>query len=150
MDYVNNLLCNESISSMFVTVFYGILNIAEGEIEYVNAGHNPPYLLSSSGVTKVGTKHGIALGVLEKTHFTPESFKIRPGEKLFLYTDGITEAFNREEVAYGTERLENLLQRHLDSPIEKIVSASFEEAVAYVDGAPQSDDITLLAIAYKG
>jgi phosphoserine phosphatase RsbU/P len=150
MDYVNNLLCNESTSSMFVTVFYGILNIAKGEIEYINAGHNPPYLLSPSGVTKVGTTHGIALGVIEKTHYTSETFKIRPGEKLFLYTDGITEAFNKEEVAYGAERLENLLLRHLDSPIKKIVSASFEEAGAYVDGAPQSDDITLLTIVYKG
>jgi sigma-B regulation protein RsbU (phosphoserine phosphatase) len=150
MDYVNNLLCNESTSSMFVTVFYGILNVPKGEIEYVNAGHNPPYMLSQSGVTKVGKTHGIALGVVEKTHFTSETFKIRPGEKLFLYTDGITEAFNLEEVAFGAERLENFLLRHLDSPIEKIVRASFEEAGAYVDGAPQSDDITLLAIAYKG
>jgi sigma-B regulation protein RsbU (phosphoserine phosphatase) len=150
IDYVNNLLCNESTSSMFVTVFYGILNIPRGEIEYVNAGHNPPYLLTAAGITKVGMTHGIALGIMEKIHYRSEIIKIRPGEKLFLYTDGITEAFNMEEVAYGTEKLENFLRKHQDASIKEIVKASFIDVKAYVDRAPQSDDITLLAISYKG
>jgi sigma-B regulation protein RsbU (phosphoserine phosphatase) len=150
MGSVNDLLCNESTSSMFVTVFYGILNTLMGEIEYVNAGHNPPYLLSASGISKVGTTNGIALGVVEKINFQSKKIEIHPGEKLYLFTDGITEACNNEEMVYGSEKLENFLLQHLDVPIETIIKDTFIEVDAFVDGAPQSDDITLLAIAYKG
>jgi sigma-B regulation protein RsbU (phosphoserine phosphatase) len=135
---------------MFVTVFYGILNTLKGEIEYVNAGHNPPYLLSASGITKVEPTNGIALGVMEKINFLSKKIEIKPGEKLYLYTDGITEAFDQEEKAYGTEKLENFLLQHLDAPIIDIVQDTFSEVDAFVDGAPQSDDITLLAISYNG
>jgi phosphoserine phosphatase RsbU/P len=148
--YVNDLLWNESTSSMFVTVFYGILNTLKGEIEYVNAGHNPPYLLSSAGIAKVEPTNGIALGVVEKINFQSKKIEINPGEILYLYTDGITEAFDQEEKAYGTEKLENFLQQHLHSPIKVIVNETFNEVDAFVDGAPQSDDITLLAISYNG
>jgi len=148
--YVNDLLCNESTSSMFVTVFYGILNTLKGEIEYVNAGHNPPYLLSASGITKVGTTNGIALGVVEKINFQSKKIELKPGDKLYLYTDGITEAFNTEEKVYGVEKLENFLLQHLNVPIKIIIKDTLNEVYAFVDGAPQSDDITLLAIAYTG
>jgi phosphoserine phosphatase RsbU/P len=147
---VNDLLCNESTSSMFVTVFYGILDTLRGEIEYVNAGHNPPYLLSPSGITKVEPTNGIALGVVEKINFISKKIEIKQGEKLYLYTDGITEAFDQEEKAYGTEKLENFLLHHLHAPIKDIVKDTFNEVDAFVDGAPQSDDITLLAISYNG
>jgi phosphoserine phosphatase RsbU/P len=135
---------------MFVTVFYGILDTLKEEIEYVNAGHNPPYILTSSGITKVGMTNGIALGIMEKINFQSKKIEIKPGEKLYLYTDGITEAFNPEEMVYGTEKLENFLLRHLDVPIETIINNTLNEVEAFVDGAPQSDDITLLALAYKG
>jgi sigma-B regulation protein RsbU (phosphoserine phosphatase) len=148
--HVNDLLCNESTSSMFVTVFYGILNTLKGEIEFVNAGHNPPYLLSATGITKVGTTNGIALGVVEKINFQSKKIVIKPGEKLYLYTDGITEAFDMEEKAYGAEKLENFLLQHLHVPIKDIVKDTFNEVESFVDGAPQSDDITLLAISYNG
>jgi phosphoserine phosphatase RsbU/P len=150
LEHVNDLLCNESTSSMFVTVFYGILDTLKGEIEYVNAGHNPPYLLTASGITKVGMTNGIALGIVEKINFHSKKIEIKPGEKLYLYTDGITEAFNAEEMVYGTEKLENFLLRHLNVPVETIIKHTLNEVDAFVDGAPQSDDITLLALTYKG
>jgi phosphoserine phosphatase RsbU/P len=150
MEYTNDLLCNESTSSMFVTVFYGILNTVRGEIEYVNAGHNPPYLLSSSGCTKVMTTNGIALGIVEKFNFRSEIIFIKPGEKLFLYTDGVTDAINTEDVAYGTDKLESFLGEHLSDPIESIVRESFNDVNAFAGTAPQSDDITLLAVSYNG
>jgi phosphoserine phosphatase RsbU/P len=150
MGYVNDLLCNESTNCMFVTVFYGILDTLRGEIEYVNAGHNSPYLLSSSGIKKLGMTGGIALGILEKSRFRSENIALSPGEKLFLFTDGITEAFNLEEVAYGTEKLENFLHSNLNASIENLVKESFHDVEAFADEAPQSDDITLLAIAYHG
>jgi phosphoserine phosphatase RsbU/P len=150
MHYVNNLLCNESVNSMFVTVFYGILNTATGEVEYVNAGHNPPYLLSSSGISKIEMTGGIALGILEDVNFKSKIIEMTPGEKLFLYTDGITEAFNMEQIAYGEDKLKNLLNQRLHLPIETIIKDSFTDVNVFVDAAPQSDDITMLAIAYNG
>ena len=150
MRYVNNLLCNESVSSMFVTVFYGILNTATGEVEYVNAGHNPPYLLTASGIRKIPMTGGVVLGILEDFEFLSKRFTMEPGEKLFLFTDGVTEAFNGEAVAYGEERLEEFLGLRLGNSIEPIIKESLDDVNVFVDGAPQSDDITLLSVVYNG
>lgn len=150
MRYVNDLLCNESVSSMFVTVFYGILDTITGEVEYVNAGHNPPYLLTSSDIDKLPMTGGIVLGILEDNIFHSKKIVMKPGEKLFLYTDGVTEAFNAEEVAYGEEKLENFLKLRLSVPIKTIIKESFSDVNTFTAGAPQSDDITLLSIAFNG
>jgi phosphoserine phosphatase RsbU/P len=148
--YVNNLLCNESVASMFVTVFYGILDITTGNIEYVNAGHNPPYLLSSDGIKKIEITGNTVLGVFENITFRPGKFQMKPGEKLFLYTDGVTEAFNSAEEAYGEEKLENFLHKRGDLTVEEIIKDSQKDVKSFVNGAPQSDDITLLSVAYNG
>jgi phosphoserine phosphatase RsbU/P len=150
LHYVNNLLCGESVSSMFVTVFYGILNTITGEVEYVNAGHNSPYLLSSSGPHKLEGTDGIALGVSEDISFNSKTIKLKPGEKLFLYTDGVTEAFNKEMTAYGDNRLKIFLNQRLVLPIKTIIKESLEDVNVFANGAPRSDDITLLAIAFNG
>lgn len=148
--YVNNLLCNESVASMFVTVFYGILDVTTGQVEYVNAGHNPPYLLSAEGIRKIEITGDTVLGAFEDITFRPGKLQMKPGEKLFLYTDGVTEAFNSEEAAYGEEKLENFLQERIDLPIETIVKDSQKDVHSFVNGAPQSDDITLLSLVYNG
>ena len=75
---------------------------------------------------------------------------MKPGEKLYLYTDGITEALNDEEMVYGKERLERFLFHHLNSAIETIIKESFRDVSVFVNGASQSDDITLLVIEYNG
>ncbi len=150
MRSVNNLLCIEKETSMFVTVFYGILNAVSGEIDYVNAGHNQPYLLTSTGISQVGKTDNPALGVVEYASFRSGKIKLKPGEKIFLYTDGVTEAFNHAEMPYGKEKLEEFLLRNLDSPVDLILKESIADVNAFVDGAPQSDDITLLALAYYG
>jgi sigma-B regulation protein RsbU (phosphoserine phosphatase) len=135
---------------MFVTVFYGILNTLTGEVEYVNAGHNPPYLLSSSGLNKLDLTAGIALGVLEDINFNSKTIKLKPGEKLFLYTDGVTEAFNKEMTAYGENKLKIFLNQRLAQPIKTIIKESLEDVNVFADGAPRSDDITLMAVAFNG
>jgi sigma-B regulation protein RsbU (phosphoserine phosphatase) len=150
MGYVNNLLCKESVSSMFVTVFYGILNTQTGEIDYVNAGHNPPYILSSNGISKVEMTNGLALGVLDDFIFESKKIHLKKGDQLLLYTDGVVEAFNIEETAYGEEKFENFLAGSVNLPVEKLITDSFHDVCGFVDGAPQSDDITLLGISYKG
>jgi phosphoserine phosphatase RsbU/P len=148
--YVNKLLCSESVASMFVTVFYGILDLNTGEVEFVNAGHNPPYLLSSSGIRKIEITGDTVLGVFDDIRFRPGKIQMRPGEKLFLYTDGVTEAFDNREEAYGEDRLENFLRESMSLPIESIVKGSLDGVKMFVNGAPQSDDITLLSLTYIG
>ncbi|MDP3913552.1 MAG: SpoIIE family protein phosphatase [Bacteroidota bacterium] len=150
MQYVNNLLCTESVSSMFVTVFYGILNTQTGEVDYVNAGHNPPYLLSSGGISQIEITNGLPLGVLEDFSFESKKIQLKSGDQLLLYTDGVVEAFNLKEIAYGEERFENFLTHSLNLPVETIIKNSFTDVADFADGAPQSDDITLLGITFKG
>jgi phosphoserine phosphatase RsbU/P len=150
MEYVNNLLCKESVSSMFVTVFYGILNTQTGEVDYVNAGHNPPYLLSADGISKVDMTDGLALGVLDDFSFESKTLQLKNGDQLLLFTDGVVEAFDLEEKAYGEEKFENFLNENLNHPIETIIKKSFADVTDFVAGAPQSDDITLLGLTFKG
>jgi len=150
MEYVNNLLCTESVSSMFVTVFYGILNTQTGEIDYVNAGHNPPYILSSNGIQQVEMTNGLALGVLNDFSFQSKKIQLKKGDQLLLYTDGVVEAFDLGETAYGEEKFENFLHQSLNLPVETILKKLFADVADFVNGAPQSDDITLLGITYKG
>ena len=150
MRYVNNLLCIESVSSMFVTVFYGILNTQTGEVDYVNAGHNPPYLLSTEGISKIEMTNGLALGVMDDFNFESKKLHLKKGDQLLLYTDGVVEAFNLEETAYGEEKFENFLNENRNHPVETIIKRSFADVNDFVDGAPQSDDITLLGITFKG
>ena len=150
LNYVNKLLCNESVSCMFVTVFYGILNTTTGEVEYVNGGHNPPYILTGAEIRKVEMTGGPILGCLEDFNYQSKKFKLLPGDRLFLFTDGVTEAFNAENQVYGDERLEKYLQSHFSFPIEDVVKESMQEINAFSFGMAQSDDITYLAISYNG
>jgi sigma-B regulation protein RsbU (phosphoserine phosphatase) len=150
MEYVNNLLCKESVSSMFVTVFYGILNTQTGEVDYVNAGHNPPYILSTNGISKVEMTNGLALGVIDDFIFESKKIQLKKGDQLMLYTDGVVEAFNLEETAYGEEKFEDFLSQSLKLSAETIIKKSFTELIEFAGGAPQSDDITLLGITFNG
>jgi sigma-B regulation protein RsbU (phosphoserine phosphatase) len=150
MNYVNNLLCNESVSCMFVTVFYGILNTTTGELEYVNAGHNPPYLIGSGGMKKVEMTGGTILGCVEHFQYHARKITLAPGDRIFLYTDGVTEAFNKLEEAYGEGRLEVFLEQNKGKSIEELVKGSLSEVNGHSTGIAQSDDITLLSICYNG
>lgn len=150
MNYVNRLLCSESASCMFVTVFYGILNTTNGEVEYVNGGHNPPYVLSNNIVRKVEMTGGTILGCMDDFSYRSKKIQLSPGDLLFLFTDGVTEAFNTKEELYGDERLVTFLEAHNSTPIEEIVKKSNQSVSDFSAGVPQSDDITLLAIRYHG
>jgi sigma-B regulation protein RsbU (phosphoserine phosphatase) len=150
MNYVNNLLCSESVSSMFVTVFYGILNTTTGELDYVNAGHNPPYLLNSSGIRTLELTKGTVLGGIEHFKYNSLKLQLSPGDTLFLYTDGVTEAFNRQGELFGEERLEKHLSGNPGSGHTEILKSTLNEVSAFADGFPASDDITLMAIRYFG
>ncbi len=147
---VNKLLCLESVSSMFVTVFYGILDITTGKVDYVNAGHNPPYVLTQTGVKKVDMTDGIVLGVFDNFKYQSKSFLLNPGDCFFLFTDGVTEAFNDKDELFSDNCLESLLQSRNATSIVDVVKDTFEAVNVFSSGVPQSDDITILSLAYYG
>jgi sigma-B regulation protein RsbU (phosphoserine phosphatase) len=147
LSYVNTLLCNESISSMFVTVFYGILNFRTGELHYANGGHNPPYILSEDGtIRNVELTGGLALGVLEGLTYESKKIQLEPGDVIFTYTDGVTEAMNKGDELYSEERLETFLKNNCRLNATALVKQNFESVHEHAGGAQQSDDITVLAI----
>lgn len=149
MNYVNNLLCNDNNSCMFVTVFYGILNINTGELEFVNAGHNPPYVLDKNGTVKeLFVTRNSVLGCFDNYDFKPDKGQLMPGDVLYLYTDGVTEAFNKADEAFGAERLEKDLASLADNSPEKIVTEMINKVNLFSSGVNQSDDITMLVIKY--
>lgn len=147
---VNKLLCLESVSSMFVTVFYGILDIRTGKVDYVNAGHNPPFIVTPSGINKVEMTGGIVLGVFDDFEYESKSFTLNPGDYFFLFTDGVTEAFNDKEELFSDDRLEALLKERGSISIVDVVKDTFEAVNEFSKGVPQSDDITILSLAYHG
>lgn len=151
MKRANDILCKESVNDMFVTVFYGILNIHTGEITYCNAGHNPPVLMKQDQtVSFVPITGDRILGAMENSVYHEKELHLSAGDNLFLYTDGITEAKNKNGDLFGEKRLlENCLDltgRSSREVVEKIT----ERVGEFVIGAVQSDDITLLSISFKG
>jgi sigma-B regulation protein RsbU (phosphoserine phosphatase) len=94
--------------------------------------------------------NGLALGVLDDFSFHSKKIQLKKGDQLLLYTDGVVEAFDLEETAYGEEKFKNFLNQSLNLPVETIIKKLFTDVADFVNGAPQSDDITLLGITYKG
>jgi len=145
--YVNDLLCLESTAAMFVTIFYGIFNTTTGELEYSNGGHNPPYIMKADGkVQPLEMAGGIALGVMEEMSYNVDRIELQPGDGIFLYTDGVTEAFNANGVMYTNQRLEQLLTGQNSQSIKVIVQQVFQDVNDFSTGIEQSDDITILSM----
>lgn len=151
LTYVNTLLCNESVSSMFVTVFYGIINTATGVIDYANGGHNPPYHISgTNGIAETEMTGGMALGIMEDLTYNAKSITLAPGDTIFLFTDGVTEAMDAESELFSDPRLVALLEEHRSKTVTEIVQRTFEDVHHYSREVQQSDDITVLALRYFG
>ena len=147
MTYINALLSQESVNYMFVTVFYGIYNIRTGEVTYTNAGHNPPYLMKSDGsVEELPLSKDIVAGAIDDYEFTEDTLQLEKGDTLLLFTDGVTEAIDKDEKDYGDERLRKLLGQCSKLSCQEIVDKVKADVKAFVGEAEQSDDITLLAL----
>ena len=147
---INNLLVRNNDSMMFVTYFLGVLDIRTGEVEYTNAGHNPPYILQGCGELKLlNTRHGTALGVVENQEYGSSRITLEEGDALVLYTDGVVEAMNPEFHEFGAGSLRQVLAR--DRGLEpRIIGGDIVAAVdRFADGAEQADDITLLVLKYR-
>lgn len=151
MQRSNKILCQESVNDMFVTVFYGILNINSGIITYCNAGHNPPVLIQKDGeVSFVPLTNDLVLGAIPDIAYHEKELVLNPGDNLFLYTDGVTEAMDPRHELYGTERLLKDCKALIGESPEELIKKITETVGDFTVGVSQSDDITLLSIAYKG
>ncbi len=148
---VNNILVEESLPTMFVTVFYGILDGRSGTFEYSNGGHNPPYLISKEGkVRMVENRGGVFLGSVKGLEYESNVMILQPGETLFLYSDGIPEATNLKDEMYTDARFVDSLQRHHDLALEPLVENVIKDVQEFTGAQLQSDDITCLALRYFG
>ncbi len=145
---LNEEICRDNDACMFVTLFCGILNIRTGQFDYSNGGHNLPFYLSRDGVKPLENTGGMALGVVEKLVYASKRIVLDSGEKLFLYTDGVTEAMDGEENLFSEQRLEQFLSKARGGTLRQIVGDIVNEIRNFSAGAPQSDDITALALEY--
>jgi sigma-B regulation protein RsbU (phosphoserine phosphatase) len=148
--YVNNVLAADNDSCMFATVFCAILDIRSGEVRFANAGHNPPLLIDSSGTRYLTVKSGFVLGPMEDTVYETERLTLQPGDTLFLYTDGVTEATNAADELYGEPQLLVALESGPTEELTDMVHNIRAEVTRHANGAPQSDDVTMVAITYRG
>jgi sigma-B regulation protein RsbU (phosphoserine phosphatase) len=147
---LNNEICRDNESCMFVTFFCGILNIRSGQVDYSNGGHNLPYRLHRDGVSPVENLGGRALGLVEQSPYSSGRMILGPGEALLLYTDGVTEAMDSSEKLYSDQRLAEFLTTHRGSSPRQITGDLISNVRHFAGEAPQSDDITVLALHYFG
>ena len=148
---INNLLVRDSSPEMFVTAFYAILNIRTGELRYCNGGHNLPYLVRADGsVTELEQTVGILLGMFEDFTFSHNTITLGPGDKLFMYTDGVTEAMNERSEFYDEARLELQLTSHGSQNAGALLRKIRESISEFTADAEQSDDITMMMLEYHG
>ena len=135
---------------MFVTAWMGVLELSTGHLCFVNAGHNPPVLLSGGEESWLKRKGGFVLAGMEGIPYREECRELKPGDKLFLYTDGVTEAEDKDHNLYGEDRLMECLKSHRLARMEKIIQAVKLDLASHVQDAEQFDDITMLCLEYLG
>ena len=144
----NGRILRDTRADLFVTVFYGILDPATGTLTYCNAGHNPPYLFRGQNGDPVQALRttGIPLGMFEDMTWEQRIVQLAPGDLLVLYTDGITEAQNRQEEFFGEERLLEVVRANLGRSAQGLQDALMAQVREFVGDAPQFDDITLMVL----
>ncbi|HDL17957.1 MAG TPA: hypothetical protein ENH29_02775, partial [Bacteroidetes bacterium] len=146
VEHINQIICQNTTVDKFITFFYCILDVQAMTITYVNAGHNPPYLIRNDGSLHLLQKGGLILGLFPTAQYESETILMRKGEVIFMFTDGVTEAMNENEEEFEETRLETLLsQTHLQ-PAKALLNAVSDEVAAFVGDIPQSDDITMVVI----
>jgi len=146
-EFVNNLLCENNSTGMFVTAFMGYLEISTGRFTYVNAGHTPPLLRRDGGAFEVlRVKPGMVLAGIENIPYKQSELMLQPGDELFLYTDGITEMMNPQNELFGEARLLEAANKNADDKFANFLVCVRNEVFQFADSAEQADDITMMAL----
>lgn len=146
----NRLLCDGNDAGLFVTAWMGVLDITSGNFTYVNAGHNPPLIRQKDGRFEyLKSRPGFVLAGMDTIKYRQNELTMHPGDRLFLYTDGITEATSAEKELYGEERLSEYLNSHYGDSAEVILNGLKSDIDSFVGEAPQFDDMTMLMLDFK-
>ena len=146
----NEKLCENNESGMFVTAWMGILDITTGNLQFANAGHNPPLLKRANGSFEyLKTRAGFVLAGMEGVRYRAGELTLSPGDRLFLYTDGVPEATNTENKLYGEDRLITFMNQNATVDAITLLPALKSNIDEFVGEAPQFDDITMLMFDYK-
>ena len=151
IERVNRQLCENNPEGMFVTVWFGIYCISEGKLAYINAGHEHPvvYRKAAGRYELIVEPHDPVLGYFEDHEFTERVLELQPGDKVFLYTDGIPEAADADKNMYGTDRMTECLNRNSAVSGDAVLDAMIEDTAAFVGEAPQYDDMTMLLLEVR-
>ena len=147
----NALICSNNPEEMFVTVWLGILELSSGKLLAANAGHEYPAMMEPGGQYKlIRDKHGLVIGGMDGIQYKDYELQLRPGTKLFLYTDGVPEASDAQKKLFGTERMLDALNKDPAADPEHTVRAVRAAVEDFAEGAEQFDDITMLSVEYIG
>ena len=147
--YANEKLCEGNDANMFVTAWVGFLNTKTGLITYANAGHNPPLIKQADGTfSYLKSRPGFVLAGMEGIQYRKSEIQLMPGDSIYLYTDGVTEATDVKNELYGEERLLTVLNANADAAPQSICEKVKADVDAFVGEAPQFDDITMLCLTY--
>jgi sigma-B regulation protein RsbU (phosphoserine phosphatase) len=143
----NNLLCQENPADLFVTAYVGIMDMASGEVSYACAGHNPPVKIHTDGTVEfIPVQHKLPLAAWEDTKYPIMYTRLAAGETFILYTDGVTEATNKDNELYGDDRLLQIAKELQGASVHEIVKGVKAHVDIFVGEAPQFDDITIVGI----
>ena len=148
----NNNLCYKNEEGMFVTAFICVLDVVSGDVSFVNAGHNLPFIQKGDGsFAMIQAKANLVFGMMEDIPYKEQHVQLDPGDCMYLYTDGVTEALNPAQQLLGDAYLADMLNRHKDeaSDVEGFVQAMYDEVDHFADGEMQADDITMVYISRK-
>lgn len=148
----NDNLCYKNEEGMFVTAFICVLDIETGDVKFVNAGHNLPFLSQGDGeFCMLQAKANLVLGLMDGIPYREQHLQLNPGDCIYLYTDGVTEALNPEQKLLGDDYLKDMLNRHRkdSANVEEFVQAMYREVDDFADGETQADDITMVYLSRK-
>ena len=151
LNKTNEALCSNNTVEMFVTVWVGVLEISTGKMTAANAGHEYPIIKHADGNFELlKDKHGFVIGGMAETKYHEYTIEFNPGDKLFIYTDGITEATNSDMKMFGIERLLLALNQSNDTSVKGLLTSVRSSIGDFVEEAEQFDDLTMLCLEYNG
>ena len=148
---VNDLLSEGNDAMMFVTLLYAIYDVTTGKLTYANGGHPAPYVRRADGsVFALPLTGGVAMGVMEDLEYQQDSYQVEPGDTVFFYSDGVSEAMNEHGEEFGADRMAEVLASNPSLNPQEVNNAMFEAVRAFAGDTPQSDDITCLTLCRRG
>jgi sigma-B regulation protein RsbU (phosphoserine phosphatase) len=149
LERANRLLFGSTDARTFISLFFGILDSQKNTLAYANAGQDPPMLFSADGRSELLKKRGIALRMKNDAAYEQEEIALNPGDRLLMYTDGITEAMNNSKEEFGTERLRELMSRWKGMSAPGVIDQIIENVISHVGSLAQNDDMTLVVLCRK-